>query len=361
MTEMISIGIIGVTSATARQLLEILLRHPHAEPVLFASESAQGKTLAEIDALPPGAPERLATVPVMPVFAAETLEACRTLDVLFLCLAHGVPMKFMSMLARHAENRGLPRVIDLSGDFRLTDPDAYQRAYGEPHAAPELLERFVYGQPELFRAEIAGARFVANPGCYPTTVLLGLAPIVAEVSGIVVDAKSGYSGGGNKLIARFQRPDGTVDPDLYPYNVGGVHRHIPEMQLHLARIAQKPVSLVFTPHVVPQYRGMLSTVYVEFDRRADAQVLWERYAAFYQEAPFVRVLPAGDLPTTKQVCGTNRCDIGITVQRERPRMATVFSAIDNLVKGAVGTAVQNMNIMFGLADTSGLTDLGRSA
>jgi|YNPBryBLVA2012_1023415.scaffolds.fasta_scaffold00013_39 N-acetyl-gamma-glutamyl-phosphate reductase len=354
MNERNKVGIIGATSATARQLMKILWRHPRVDPVLFAAESAQGKRLGDIGVLPEGVFEPLVSTVVAPVFATETLERCRSLDLLFLCLAHGISMKFMAALAGHGGGIPPPRVIDLSGDFRLPDPQEYLQAYGEPHAAPDLLAGFVYGQPELFRAAIAAARCIANPGCYPTTVLLGLAPVAGEVTDIIVDAKSGYSGGGNKLIARFERPDGTVDTDCYAYQAGGVHRHIPEMCRHLARVAGKPVSLVFTPHVVPQYRGMLSSIYARFADSVDADRLRERYTAFYRDAPFVRVLPAGELPSTKAVCGTNRCDIGIVVQRLDPRMVTVFAAIDNLVKGAVGTAVQNMNIMFGMADDVGI-------
>jgi N-acetyl-gamma-glutamyl-phosphate reductase len=245
------------------------------------------------------------------------------------------------------------RVIDLSADFRFRDAAAYEAAY-QPHAAKDLLPETVYGLSEVYTEEIRKARLVGNPGCYPTSVLLPLVPLVKagllELESIVADSKSGVSGAGRSpsLTVHFCE----VAESFKAYKVAA-HRHAPEMEAVLSREAGRPATLTFVPHLVPMSRGMLSTIYARPAAALTAQAALDCIASYYRDRPFVRLRPPGMPPDTLHVRGTNCCDIGV-VADERNRRLVILSAIDNLVKGAAGQAVQNMNLMFGLPETTGL-------
>jgi N-acetyl-gamma-glutamyl-phosphate reductase len=246
-------------------------------------------------------------------------------------------------------------VIDLSADFRLKDAAVYESWYGTAHTAPDLLSLAVYGLPELTRASLAGARLVACPGCYPTATALAAAPALeaglASPSLVVVDAKSGVSGAGRALAAGSHFS--SANESVKPYKVGS-HRHTPEIAQTLSAIAGSPVSVCFAPHLVPMTRGLLSTVYLQAaDRLTSADVV-DAYRARYGEEPFVTVHPEGVMPSTREVCGTNRAHIGLAFD-EGSGMLVVECAIDNLVKGSGGQAIQCANIVFGLDESAGLT------
>lgn len=262
-------------------------------------------------------------------------------------------MKFVKEIYLYAKknNLNLPKIIDLSGDFRLKEVSLYEEFYQCEHIFKEIVPEFVYGLPEIYKEEIKKSKFVANPGCYPTTILLGLAPIIKHCRTVIIDSKSGYSGGGKKLIQEYESSQ--VD-NTYCYNVEGKHRHIPEIEEQLSFIAKEKKKVFFTPHVVPQYRGMFSDIYVEVDKPLEVALLYDTYKNFYQNCPFVRVLPVGSFPQTKNVVNTNFCEIGFATQKSFSLWVKIFVAIDNLIKGASGQAVQNMNLMFGFEEKEGL-------
>jgi N-acetyl-gamma-glutamyl-phosphate reductase len=248
------------------------------------------------------------------------------------------------------------KVVDLSADMRLRDAEVYGKWYG-PHKAPDLLERAVYGLPEVHRERIRTAHLIANPGCYPTSVILGIAPLIGvrglDTETIVVDAKSGISGAGRgaKLNTSFCE----AGESFKPYSVLG-HRHTPEMEQELSLLAGRPIKVRFTPHLVPMSRGMVSTMYVRMEESISAAELRAAYEDRYRDEPFVRVLAEGTFPDTAHVRGSNMCHVSVHVD-ERTGWVVAISALDNLVTGASGEAVQNMNLMVGLAETTGLEGL----
>jgi N-acetyl-gamma-glutamyl-phosphate reductase len=250
------------------------------------------------------------------------------------------------------------KVIDLSADYRLQDAAEYGKWY-EPHMNPELLKQAVYGLPEIRRAKIAKAKLVANPGCYPTSIILGLAPLLShgmiDTSTIIADSKSGVSGAGRSV--KTDNLYCEVNEGFKAYGVGGVHRHIPEIEQELSLIAEKSVTISFTPHLVPMDRGILSTIYATPVKNVTTDGLIKLYSDFYKNEGFVRVLPEAQFPSTAYVRGSNFCDIGLTVDQRTGRVIIV-SALDNLVKGASGQAVQNMNIICGFPENTGLEGLG---
>jgi N-acetyl-gamma-glutamyl-phosphate reductase len=246
------------------------------------------------------------------------------------------------------------KVVDLSADYRLRDPQVYGQWY-EPHLSPRLLGKAVYGLPEIRRAKIARASLVANPGCYPTSIILALAPLLRngliDTASIIADSKSGVSGAGRS--AKVDNLYCEVNDGFKAYGVGGVHRHIPEIEQELALIAGTSLAISFTPHLVPMDRGILSTCYATPTRGISAAELLAIYRDHYRNEPFVRLMPEGQFPSTAFVRGSNCCDIGLAVDGRTGRVIIV-SAIDNLVKGASGQAVQNMNLMCGFPETMGL-------
>jgi len=251
------------------------------------------------------------------------------------------------------------KCIDLSGDFRLADASTYESWYGKPHTAEMLLKEAVYGLPEVFGKQIGDATLIANPGCYPTCVILGAAPLLASGLGfsenVIADCLSGISGAGR--TATQETHYCAADESVSTYKAGGIHQHIPEMELYLGLAAKQEVALTFTPHLAPFSRGIYGTIYVDIKDSATVGAIRAAYEEFYEDSYFVKVMPAGEYPRLKSVCGSNFCHIGIAAD-ERTGKAIIVSAIDNLVKGASGQAIQNMNIMFDLPEETGLKQVG---
>jgi N-acetyl-gamma-glutamyl-phosphate reductase len=336
---MVNVGIYGVTGYAGYELLRWLGRHRAARLVFATSESQAGKSLAAVF------PGPLDT----PLFAPDDAPLGDA-DVVFLGLPHGVA----AQTAQRARAAGV-RVIDLSADFRLATPQEYTRWYKHEHPAPELLPA-PYGIPELYRAALTDAALIANPGCYPTSVLLGLAPLLRAGAladpTIIIDAKSGVSGAGRapKQNTHFVE----VNESLAPYSIGHVHRHVGEMEQEAARLSsdQTP-QIVFSPHLLPISRGILSTIYVRVPLDWSEERARALYAEQYAGEPFIRLLPPGQLATIAHTVHTNLCAISLTLAQ--PGLLIVVSSIDNLVKGAAGQAIQNMNVMFGIDETEGLT------
>ncbi len=335
---MISVGVCGVTGYAGYELLTWLRRHPQATVAFTTSESQAGKSLAEVF---PG--------PLDASLLAVDDAPLGDVDVVFLALPHGAAAK----VARRALDAGT-RVIDLSADFRLTTPDAYERWYNHPHPAPHLLPA-PYGLPELNRAALRDARLIANPGCYPTSVLLGIAPVLRAGAlanpTIIIDAKSGVSGAGRapKQNTHFVE----VSESFSPYGIGITHRHVGEMSQEAAKLSpDMPPEIVFSPHLLPINRGILSTMYLHIDPAIDLATVRGWYEQAYGNEPFVRVLPDGQLAAIAHTAHTNMCAISLTMAR--PGLLIAVSSEDNLVKGASGQAIQNMNVMFGLEETMGL-------
>jgi N-acetyl-gamma-glutamyl-phosphate reductase len=335
---MINVGVYGVTGYAGYELLRWLGRHRNARVMFTTSESHAGKSLAEVFPGPLDAP--LVALDDAPLDTA---------DVVFLALPHGVAARH----ARRARAAGV-RVIDISADFRLHTSADYMRWYGHEHPAPELLPA-PYGLPELNRAALQDAALIANPGCYPTSVLLGLAPLLRAGALadplVIVDAKSGVSGAGRapKQNTHFVE----VSESLTPYSIGRVHRHVGEMQQEATRLTTgAEPQIVFTPHLLPVNRGILSTIYARVPHNWGEEQIWSVYAEAYAGEPFVKLLPAGQLATIAHTAHTNLCVLSLTLAQ--PGLLIVVSSIDNLVKGAAGQAIQNMNVMFGLEETEGL-------
>ena len=336
------IGIIGASGYTGGELLRLLAGHPELEVAWATSRTYAGQ-------------EARAAFPYLGgfvdvVFREPGLENIPAgVEAVLVALPHTEAMQAVPALLA----RGL-KVVDLSADFRLDDAEVYGRWYGSEHSAAELLQEAVYGLTEWNRGKVAAASLVANPGCYPTAALLALLPLVkrglVKSGGIVVDAKSGVSGAGrspkqNTLFAE-------ANEGLTPY-LAGRHRHIPEMRQELAKAAGEDVPLTFTPHLVPLSRGMLETIYLELREGSSLADVEEAYAEDYRGEPFVDVAPAGVLPSLQDVAGSNLCRLGCTDDAPGGRVIVV-SAIDNLVKGASGQALQNLNLMLGLPETAGL-------
>ncbi len=338
------VGIYGATGYTGVELIRWLRRHPEAEIVFATSRTYAGQRLGDAFAIADD-------LELVDASAAEP-QSC---DVVFLCLPHGETTirTAQDVLAAGA------RVIDLSNDFRLRDPQQYAVWFKHAHSAPELLSEAVYGLPELYRAQIARARLVANPGCYPTSVILALLPLAQAGlldNQVIVDAKSGVSGAGRSLSLKTHFVE--ANENFSPYNVGHTHRHIAEMEQELSTAAGSPVHVIFAPHLLPVSRGILSTCYVRLPRDLEPDAVRALYADQYTDEPFVRLLPAGQLPTLAHTTHTNLCVIGLQPVDDRGNWI-VMASEDNLVKGASGQALQNMNIMVGLPETMGLGGRGQ--
>jgi len=336
---MVKIGIVGGTGYTGVELLRLLAQHPQAEVRAITSRKDAGTRVADMFASLRGRYDLAFADP-----AQADLKAC---DVVFFATPHGVAMA----QARELVGAGV-RIIDLAADFRLADPAEFERWYKMPHACPDLLEESIYGIPEINREAIRKARIVGNPGCYPTAVQLGLLPLVeagvVDTDHLIADCKSGVSGAGRKVELNLIYSE--CADNFAAYGVKG-HRHLPEIVQGLRRAAKKPVKLAFTPHLVPMIRGILATLYAPLKRDVDLQALYEKR---YAGEPFVDVMPPGSQPDTRSVRGSN--DLRIAVHRPPGTdLALVIAVEDNLVKGAAGQALQNMNLMFGLPETSGLT------
>jgi len=339
----IKVGIVGGTGYTGVELLRILVNHPEVELKVITSRSEEGLPVADMYPNLRGHTDLRFTVP-----DTKTLGEC---DVVFFATPHGVAHSMAEdILATGA------RVIDLSADFRIKDVPTWEKWYGQPHGAPEVLKQAVYGLPETNREAIKTARLIAAPGCYPTSVQLGYLPLLENnllpEQMLIADCKSGVSGAGRG--AKVGSLLCEASESMSAYGVSG-HRHLPEIVQELERAADKTVNLTFVPHLTPMIRGIHSTLYAQAPGLAeDLQALYE---ARYANEPFVDVMPAGSHPATRSVRGSNMCRIAVHHHKESGQII-VLSVIDNLVKGASGQAVQNMNIMFGLEEDMGLKIVG---
>lgn len=337
----IKVGIVGGTGYTGVELLRLLAQHPRCELRAITSRKEAGMPVADMFPNLRGRVDLCFSEP-----AAAGLDKC---DVVFFATPNGVAMQEARVLV----DAGV-KVIDLAADFRIRDVAVWERFYKMKHACPELVAEAVYALPEINRAEISKARVIANPGCYPTAVQLGFLPLIeagcVDPGHLIADAKSGVSGAGRKAETHILHAE--ASDNFKAYGVGG-HRHQPEIAQGLARVAGGPVGLVFVPHLTPMIRGIHATLYARLTRDIDLQALYEKR---YTGEAFVDVLPAGSHPETRSVRGANVCRIAV----HRPQggdTVVVLSVIDNLVKGAAGQAVQNMNILFDLAEDTGLTQL----
>jgi len=339
---MIKAGIIGGTGYTGVELLRLLAQHPQVELAVITSRGEAGRAVADLFPNLRGRVELAFSEP-----DDKKLGGC---DVVFSATPNGVAMSH----ARQLLDAGA-KLIDLAADFRLKDPAIWEKWYGVPHACPDLLGEAVYGLPEIHREKIRGARLIANPGCYPTAVQLGFLPLLEsgliDPSFLVADAKSGVSGAGRKAEVQFLFSE--ASDNFKAYAVPG-HRHWPEIRQGLDAVAGKPVGLTFVPHLTPMIRGIHATLYGRLSgKKADLQKLYEeRFAG----EPFVDVLPPKSHPDTRSVRAANTCRIAVH-QPQGGDTVVVLSVIDNLVKGAAGQAVQNMNLLFGLPEQAGLNQL----
>ncbi len=342
---MISVGIVGGTGYTGVELLRLLLRHPQVEVRVLTSRTEAGTAVADM----------------FPSLRGQTnlqfsdlneaaLQAC---DVVFFATPHGVAMKHAAQLLA-----AKTKLIDLAADFRLQNLTQFEKWYGMPHACPDILKNAVYGLTELNREQIKTAQVIGNPGCYPTTVQLGLAPLLKaeppliHTQSIVVDAKSGVSGAGRKASIGMLYSENA--DNFKAYGVAG-HRHHPEMieaLEHISGLKGQFDQLIFVPHLVPMIRGMLSTIYVDLTEQAQQLDIQALYEKFYANEAFVDVMPANSLPETRSVRGANQ--LRLALYKPQPHKLVILSVQDNLVKGAAGQAVQNMNLMFGFAENAGL-------
>ena len=340
---MIKVGIVGGTGYTGVELLRLLSQHPNAEVSVITSRSEEGVRVDDMYPNLRGHIDLCFTVP-----DADTLAQC---DVVFFATPHGVAHG----LAQDIIDRGT-KVIDLSADFRLQDADEWEKWYNQPHGAKALLPEAVYGLPEVNREQIKQARLIAVPGCYPTSVQLGLIPLLEkgliEHQGIIADCKSGVSGAGRG--AKVGSLLCEASESMMAYAVSG-HRHLPEIKQGLARAAGEAVSMTFVPHLTPMIRGIHSTMYAP--AKGDVGDLQSLFEERYKDEPFVDVMPAGSHPQTRSVKGSNVCRLAVH-QHQDTGLIVVLSVIDNLVKGASGQAVQNMNIMFGFEENAGLNIVG---
>ncbi|NWF94152.1 MAG: N-acetyl-gamma-glutamyl-phosphate reductase [Syntrophaceae bacterium] len=335
------VGVIGATGYTGVELLRLLLLHPEVEVTALTSQKYAGTEIAE----------------VFPSLARHLSLRCEELsidrisekvDFIFTAVPHKTAMEVVPFFYQKGK-----RVVDLSADFRFQDAKVYEQWY-QKHTSPDLLKESVYGLPELHREKIREAKIVGNPGCYPTGALIGLIPLVKKgmisYENIVIDSKSGVSGAGRDVVLGSLFCE--VNEGVKAYNIFK-HRHLPEIEGELSALAQKRISVTFVPHLIPMDRGILTTIYVHFLKQVKTEEVLNTFYQCYEKEPFIRIHPKGRLPNTKDVRGSNYCDIGVVVNESDGR-GVIVTAIDNLVKGASGEAVQNMNIMLGYPETLGL-------
>jgi N-acetyl-gamma-glutamyl-phosphate reductase len=339
------IGVLGASGYTGSELVRMLLRHPRAEIVLLTAVRSAGKAMREV--FPQFSPFALPTL-----VAIEGIDwAGAGLDLAFCALPHATTQKVVKELMAKAP---ATKVVDLSADFRLADSAAYAKWYGHEHHAPDLQKEAVYGLTEIHRRDIKKARLVANPGCYTSCAQLPLIPLIKakaiELDEIVVDAKSGMTGAGR--AAKEAMLFSEVSEGFNAYGVGH-HRHMAELDQEFSLAAEREIIVTFTPHLVPMNRGILSTIYVRGRRGRTPEDLHAVLLKFYAKEPFVHVLPFGETPQTRHVRGSNMTFIGVAKDRI-PGRAIVIAALDNLVKGASGQAIQNMNLVLGYPETMGL-------
>ncbi len=342
----LKIAIVGSSGYTGGELYRILLHHRQVTVAAVTSEKSAGKPISDIS----------------PHLVALTGLVCEPLDpdtiakkaeFIFLALPHVTAQEAAFRFHKLGK-----KVVDLSADYRLADPALYEKWYEHCHQYPALLKEAVYGLPEVHRERIKKAALIANPGCYPTGAILGLAPLVkkgiVDPTSIIIDSKSGVSGAGRSASLAHHYPE--VNEGLMAYKIG-THRHTPEIEQELAGLGGTNIIVSFTPHLVPMNRGILTTIYGRFARETNAAQLHALYAEFFKNEPFIRLMPPGQFPNVRNVRGSNFCDIGVYSDARTGR-AVIVTAIDNLVKGASGQAVQNMNLMMGFDETEGLKFAG---
>ena len=338
---MLKAGIYGASGYTGQELLRLLLGHRQFEIVAVTSRRYAGIPVSDVYPIFVGLTE-------LTFINASPEDVAALVDVIFLAMPHGVSMGMVPIFLGAGT-----KVVDLSADFRLHDVAVYEQWYSR-HTAVDFMKESVYGIPELYRDAIAAARLVANPGCYPTSVILGLAPLLksdcVDDTSIIVDAKSGVSGAGREPQVGTLFCE--VDQGFKAYKVGK-HRHTPEMEQEVSILAGHAVRISFTPHLLPISRGILSTIYATLQKDVTDMDLIDLYRKFYKGEKFVRIYKAGTFPDISSVRGSNYCDIGLTVDRRTKRVIVVCT-IDNLIKGASGQAIQNMNLMCGISEDTGL-------
>lgn len=342
----LTIAIVGSSGYTGGELLRLLLQHPRVAVTSVTSEKSAGQPITAIFPQLAGLTELL----------CESLDPdtiAKKADFVFLALPHMTAQETAFRFYKLGK-----KVVDLSADFRLSDPVLYKQWYEHDHRYPELLSIAVFGLPELHREKIKKSSLVANPGCYPTGAILGLAPLIKErrvdPKSIIIDSKSGVSGAGRSPSLAHHYPE--VNEGLSAYNIGA-HRHTPEIEQELSALYGGTITVSFTPHLIPMNRGILTTIYGALQKQMDTGQVHALYQTFYKNEPFVRILPPGQYPNVRNVRGSNFCDIGVYSDPRTGRVIVV-TAIDNLVKGAAGQAIQNMNLMMGFEETEGLKSAG---
>ena len=342
---MIKAAVLGATGYAGIELVRILSAHPDVKLEILGSHSFDGQPISEVYGN---------FAHVLDLTCEELdLDKVAKCDVAFTALPHGASKDVIPSLIE----KGL-KVIDLSGDFRYDDIEVYEKWYNQEHSSPELLKESVYGLCELYRDRIKEARLIGNPGCYTTCSILGAYPILKSGLGksenIIVDAKSGVTGAGRGLGLAYHFCECSENTKAYKV---ATHRHTSEIEQELSKAAGEEIMISFTPHLIPQKRGILSTIYVNLNKPCTTEEVVNVYKEFYKDEYFVRVKDAGKLPETKHVAGSNFVDIGVVVD-QRLNRAVIVSAIDNIYKGAAGQAAQNMNLMFGLDEKTGIDKAG---
>lgn len=338
---MIKAAIFGASGYTGQELTRILSGHPEVELVAVTSRRFAGKTVSEVF-------PALRGLTTLKYQNATPAQICKICNVVFLALPHGVSMEIAPEFIKAGK-----KVIDLSADYRLKDLKVYESWYVK-HSSAKFIKEAVYGIPELYRRQIKKSKLIANPGCYPTSIILGLAPALSknllDVSTIIADSASGVSGAGREPLIGSLFCE--VDGGFKAYKVGK-HRHLPEIEQELNALADKKFTVSFTPHLLPVNRGILSTIYATLRKNVSLGDLHSLYSEFYAKEQFIRICPQGIYPNISSVCGSNYCDIGLAIDA-RTKRVIIMAAIDNLIKGAAGQAVQNMNIICGFEEGAGL-------
>jgi len=344
---MLKVAVFGGSGYTGCELLRLLLSHPNVKITAVTSERLAG-TLVTDSFLN----IRNTSLKFEPMNLKKLVKKA---DLFFLCLPHKTSQETVAFLHKSGK-----KVIDLSADFRLKNAAVYKKWYATPHICSPLLKKAVYGLSEINRDKIRNASILANPGCYPTSIILGLAPVIGkgfiDTDSIIADSKSGTSGAGRTHAQPFMFCE--VNESVKAYGIT-VHRHTPEIEQELSAMAKKDLKIIFTPHLIPMDRGMLSTIYVKLKKKTSLPAIQKLFRDFYENEPFVRILKNGVLPSTKAVKSSNFCDISVFLDNRSSKKPTliIISAIDNLLKGASGAAVQNMNIMYNFDETAGLMTL----
>lgn len=339
---MVKVGILGVTGYAGVEVLRLILGHPMAEVTYISSNSYAGQKISDVY-------KNLANICDIVCEKIDADVIAEKCDVVFTALPHGTAKSVIPSIIEKGVS-----VVDLSADYRYNDPKVYEKWYNLPHDSVDLLKEAVYGLPELYRDKIKGKRLIGNPGCYTTCSILGTVPLlkskIAETKNIIIDAKSGVSGAGRGINIDVHFCECTENTKAYKI---ATHRHTSEIEQELSLAAGEEVLVSFTPHLLPQKRGILATIYANLKKPMETEEVIKVYKEFYKNEKFIRVYESGNLPETNHVAGSNYVDIGIVVDKRLNRVVVV-SCIDNLVKGAAGQAVQNMNIMFNLPEDAGL-------